>query len=473
MKSFCAGCFLFLLGAGAILPKPCVADEPAPVSFTLAQAVDYALAHHPGMRAARAVEAGTEAGVHRARADYLPEADLSWQETRATDNNVPGLFLTMPGFPVVEENKTGGVFGSPAWNSAASLFLSKDIAGLLREVALVDVSLARRERATAGLDAGMLEVAFAAADAFMGEVAAEQTVRAAQAAVDRARVFAVAVKGLVRSGLRPGADASRADAEVALALNQEIAAKQAERVARATLLEALGGGTHKRVTLMSGRLSEMPASARVEEQASPADPFLREALADISAARASERAARFQYLPRVDLVAGIFARDSGFTIAPGGAVPGPGNGVVPNTTNWAVGVVVTVPLKGMFEAHADVEAQAANNELAKARYDQVALEIQKQIDSAHSILEAARQTAANTPAELAAARATQLQDSARYRGGLATVVDVAEADRILTQAEVDDAVARVNVWRAMLLLARSVGDLDPLLAETRNASGGH
>jgi outer membrane protein len=53
------------------------------------------------------------------------------------------------------------------------------------------------------------------------------------------------------------------------------------------------------------------------------------------------------------------------------------------------------------------------------------------------------------------------------------VVDVAEANRILTQAEVDDAVARVNVWRAMLLLARAVGDLDPLSVEIRDASGGH
>src|SRR5258707_9437453 len=36
-------------------------------------------------------------------------------------------------------------------------------------------------------------------EAFMGEVAAAETVRAAQAGVERARVFAVAVKGRARS----------------------------------------------------------------------------------------------------------------------------------------------------------------------------------------------------------------------------------------------------------------------------------
>src|SRR5260221_9562577 len=106
----------------------------------------------------------------------------------------------------------------------------------------------------------------------MGEVAAAETVRAAEAGVERARVFAVAVKGRANSGLRPGADASRADAEVALALNQEISAQQAERVARATLVEALGGGIDSGVNydgklfkVVSGRLLELPASAPVIE----------------------------------------------------------------------------------------------------------------------------------------------------------------------------------------------------------------
>ncbi|MBF6571746.1 MAG: TolC family protein [Candidatus Binataceae bacterium] len=470
MISSSTRCLLLLFVIGVILPRPCVAAERSPGTITIEQAVDYSLARQPSLRAAGAVEAGEEAGLEYSRANYLPEFDLSAQETRATANNVPGLFLTMPGFPIIEENKNGGVFGSSSWNSATSVFLSKDVAGLLREMALVDVALARRERATAGLDADKLTVAFGAANAFMGEVAAAETVRAARAGVERARVFAVAVKGRVNSGLRPGADASRADAEVALALNQEISAEQAERIARATLVEALGGRIDSGVKVASGRLLDMPATAPVVEHASPVDPFLHEALAEISAARASTRAAKFEYLPRVEVVAGIFQRDSGFST---NAVPGPGNGLVPNTTNWAAGVVVTIPIKGLFQARADVHAQTANEQLAKARYDQVTLAIQNQIDSASAILDGARQIAANTPAELAAAHATELQDTARYKGGLATVIDVAEADRILTQAEVDNAVARVNVWRAMLLLARAVGDLDPLLTEIRDASGGH
>ena len=42
-----------------------------------------------------------------------------------------------------------------------------------------------------------------------------------------------------------------------------------------------------------------------------------------------------------------------------------------------------------------------------------------------------------------------------------TVLDVADAEQLLTQAEVDNAVARVNVWRGMLLVSRAAGDLEP------------
>jgi outer membrane protein TolC len=56
---------------------------------------------------------------------------------------------------------------------------------------------------------------------------------------------------------------------------------------------------------------------------------------------------------------------------------------------------------------------------------------------------------------------------ARYQAGLATVVDVADAQRLLTQAEIEDSLARLRVWRALLTLAASQGNLEPFLQEVR------
>jgi outer membrane protein len=88
---------------------------------------------------------------------------------------------------------------------------------------------------------------------------------------------------------------------------------------------------------------------------------------------------------------------------------------------------------------------------------------------AQKSLAAAQQVAANTPVALTAARAAESQATARYRAGLATVVEVAEADRLLAEAEAEDAVARIDVRRAELLVARAVGDLEPFFAQLRGS----
>ena len=67
-----------------------------------------------------------------------------------------------------------------------------------------------------------------------------ETVRAARANVERQQVFANAVAALVKNQLRPGADDSRAQAELAQARIQVIQAEQAEQIARANLAQWLG-----------------------------------------------------------------------------------------------------------------------------------------------------------------------------------------------------------------------------------------
>jgi outer membrane protein TolC len=66
---------------------------------------------------------------------------------------------------------------------------------------------------------------------------------------------------------------------------------------------------------------------------------------------------------------------------------------------------------------------------------------------------------------VAAARAAVQQASARYESGLGNIDALAEAQRLLTQAEIDDALARLGVWRGLLGIAAAAGDLQPFLVE--------
>ncbi len=72
--------------------------------------------------------------------------------------------------------------------------------------------------------------------------------------------------------------------------------------------------------------------------------------------------------------------------------------------------------------------------------------------------------AQNTPIQLEAARTTEQQATARYKAGLGNIVEVAEAQRLLTQAEIDNSLAQLGIWRAMLGVAAAEGELTPFLA---------
>jgi outer membrane protein TolC len=56
------------------------------------------------------------------------------------------------------------------------------------------------------------------------------------------------------------------------------------------------------------------------------------------------------------------------------------------------------------------------------------------------------------------------QANARYQAGLGTIVEVADTQRLLTQSEIDDALARLGVWRALLATAAAGGNVQPFLA---------
>ena len=214
VRSFSAT-FVALAMVAAFSVAP--AQERPRVRLNVSDAIDFALGHHPSLRSRSAIEEGTAARVSEARSAYFPRLDVSGQENRATGNVVSGSLFSMPGIPQVMGPPTGRQFDSGVWGSAAGFGTSFNIAGLAREMALVDAAMAERERTRAGTEVQRLAVGFAAADDFITAVAASETVKAHEANVTRAEVLARIVHAEVANQLRPGAEESRANAEHALA----------------------------------------------------------------------------------------------------------------------------------------------------------------------------------------------------------------------------------------------------------------
>ena len=87
------------------------------------------------------------------------------------------------------------------------------------------------------------------------------------------------------------------------------------------------------------------------------------------------------------------------------------------------------------------------------------------------MVQATRAVAANTPVQLAAAQQSEAQATARYQAGLASIVEVADAQSLLAQAEVQDQLARIDVWRALLAQSAARGTLTLFLSLVNPPAG--
>src|SRR5258708_6480782 len=250
---------LSLLGQVVLCGQTPISPPPAPQTpLTIDEAVQLALKNYPAIAESRARAQAADASVAVAQTAYLPRLDAVWQENRATNNNVFGLLLPQGVIPPI----SGPVLGTHAydgvWSSAGGVLLSWEAVDFGLRRAGVDVARAQRTVAEARRDLTQLDVAGAAADAYLTVLAADEAVRAARANVDRLQVFANIVTTLVTNQLRPGADQSRANAELAIAKNQVSQAVQVAEIARASLANLIGAaGTTVRVA--AGRRPAPPA----------------------------------------------------------------------------------------------------------------------------------------------------------------------------------------------------------------------
>ncbi len=439
-----------LIAAAATLPA-----QP----LTLEQAVEQASRSYGAVKVSAEQSSAAAAAIQLARTSFLPKVDGLAQVNRATRNNVFGMLMPnsviMPiSGPPNPENSASNV-----WGSAVGLLVSWEPFDFGLRQLQVGVAEAARRRADAAVERTRFEVSVAAADAFLTILAAEQTVEAAKAGVERARTLHGLVSALAKADLRPGADVSRARAELAMAETQQIQAEQAVAMAKAALSQYLGAPP---ADVSAGKLIEAPPGEAAAAAAGADHPAVREQNAAMAESQARMKVLDRSYFPRFNFQSGVYARGTGanpnFTTS-GGLV-----GLGPNIHNWGAGFSATLPVLDFKILREKRAIEGAQARVESARLTQIRQDLDARTARAQAMLDGARRVLANLPVQVESARVAETQSTARYRAGLGTLAEVADAQRLLTQSEIDIRLGRLGVWRAQLALAASRGDLAPFLA---------
>jgi outer membrane protein len=451
---------------GLLLPLallPVTDAQQAEPPLTLNSVVEDAAKNYPTIHISQEELNAAGARLQLARTAYLPRVDALAQFNRGTRNNVFGSLLPQSTIPSMSGPVIGTNNGGSVWGSAAGVLIDWQPFDFGMRSASIHAAQAERDRAFAANLRTQLEVETASADAYLSVVAALQMLKASQAAVLNWETLRRRIHALVAAELRPGADESRILAEKAASANQLALAQQAVDSSLATLRKfesapALFSGADQKL------LTKAPESMGKDESfTSESNPLMAEHRAVSAENEAQLRALERSWVPQVDLEGSTYARGTGAETN-GQRLSG-ANGLAPSVGNYVVGVNITFPVMDFASIHAKTAAQASLTKAAKANEDLTARSLREQFEQALAELRATETIAQNTPVQLESAQAAFNQATARYEAGLVAIDDVAQAQRLLVQADIENSIARLNVWRAFLKVQYIRGDLQPFLQE--------
>ena len=430
-----------LIVAAVVLaaPSPLVAQAPAPLRLSFADAVRQVAAQTPppavqiaGFRADAAA-----ARVRQARSGLLPSLSLSGSWANRNFNS-KAQGISFPGVPTII-----GPFNAYDGHVRLTQTLF-DFANLGRVSAAKSQSSAAGADRSAVLETSAQTVALAYVRASRAQ--AVLTAREADSAL-AAELVGLAV-AQQQAGVSASIDVTRARTQLAEAAGALIVATNQVERAKIDLARTLGLDPTTAITLTDTLNAQMGAAdvpadrTAAMAQAAGARPDLAAEVARGAAARTSASAISAERLPRIEVEAdyglsGVRAPDAMGT--------------------RQVAVQVTLPILDGFRREGRLAEQQAVVREADVRVRDLRQQVSADVDGALLDLRSARaqQMIAAERLQLAAEEVSQAR--ARFKAGVAGNIEVINAQVSLLRARDADIDARFAAVSARIALARSVG----------------
>lgn len=429
--------------------------------MTLQEALRYAHAHHPALRAAVARVQAVKADAAVTRARWAPTFVATAQLLATTTNNTTGSYLSVPGFdnPRVSATRADSPTSASLAPSPSTLLGVGvrqevfDFGRITAEIAVDDLT-ADAERFS--LESTRLVIDYDVEEAYFAVSAAQAIQIASIHAYERAAVHRDLARAGVDSGLRRPIELTRSEATLDRYDLGRIHARRGVAAAQ-TVFAAAVGFPDSRLDI-----SGTPAT--------PADvPPLPAALAaalshnpELLAARARERveqarthAIETETRPNLFLSGALSGNAGG--AAPSSGDSAPDQGLLPLVPNWDVGLVLSWPL---FDASVGARADRARivENADREESDAVQLHLSAAVEQAYLDVEAAGEALPVLEHTMQAAVANYAQASARFEIGLGDTVELADAEELRTDAEIQLALGTFEVAHARAVLGRLMAE---------------
>lgn len=443
----------------AMPAAPAVPAVPSVRAMTLPEALEYARFHQPELRAARERFLAVAADARVPSAQWLPSAGAEAEVVGSSTNNSTS---TIFGSDAVDLPRIGGttVHASPDWHPYATTLAAVGLRQEIFDFGRIAAQTAAGEALVAierdRLQLTQLDTTLIVTQAFFAVKAARSVMAAAAQAEQRAQVHHDFAQAAVKSGMRPPIELTRATADLTRFTVGRIRSEGNLRIGRSVLAAAVGFSEPELDTAQAQEnIPPTPALAQVEQRALAYQPEILQTQDRRKAQHAQTLAISASTRPNLFATAAFSARAGGAP-ANNGIIPD-GRGLIPSVPNYDAGLIFAWPF---YEPTVDAAASASRQR--EWAYDaEIAAAKQKALAAAQQVYRRTRvaETALVALAQATeAARANYEQADARFRAGLGTSTELADAEAIRFESEVQQAVGGFELATARANLARVMGD---------------
>jgi outer membrane protein TolC len=430
--------------------------------MSLRDAIAYARLHQPTLAAARArVEVAREQ-AQVPRAAWLPRVAGGAEVLVGTNNNSTASYGGELAFDIPRIGGTSAYVNESLVPDASTLVgvgVRQELYDWGRLTTQADALDMFARAASEDAQLADLDLVVYVEESFYAVASARAVAQAAEAAVVRVTAHRDLARAGVDAKLRPPIDLTREEADLARYQVDVLRANGALISAQAALAAAIGSPER---TIDAGvddvDYPIAPALDPLVEDLDRVDPSLRAARDVLVAQRSVTKSIELELRPDFGLSATITGRAGGATVTSAGTSNPAGDGLIPSLPNWDALVVISWPL---FDRTVDIRAETSRR-VERVRADE--LDAQRErlrgiATQAYVELGVARDALPALQRSVDAARANEAQAKARFDNGMATAVELADAEALLTDAEIQLAIGQFQLSRARARLARAAAEV--------------
>jgi outer membrane protein TolC len=437
--------------------------------LTLQDVIEVSIKNYPAIKARQAERESASEQINIARTGHMPRLMLQEQVTYATANSVTGSFFPNEGMAIPISGGTNSTGSSTAtFGQYTTMVMTGPIYSFGKIKSSIETKQVEFQAANSAYQNELFQHKINVSEAYISLLTLMKLVKTHEVNLQRALNLQQAIIASTRSGIRPGADSSYVNAEVAKSRLNLIEMQQRQESAKIRLSELMNLDNENFNIDTAVFYNRLPAEQTYSTDVT-SNPLLQFYQSRINFGEARSKEIKRSYLPTINYLGAGMARGTGFGNS--NSLTNYNQSFDAGTSykryNYMLGAYILWNILDFSRVNHTYKSNVSMTSRFQYEYDEQELKLHGMVKNAQLEQRVAKQRIIQSNEQFNSAQSSYKQSLARYQSGLSILPELSQSLLQLNRAEADVSIAQYSSWRALLSLSASTGDIDLFLNQTK------